>query len=93
MKKLLLSASLLLGLVPLLANAQEASAKGEVRRLDPKAGTVAIKADAIADLNLPAMTLVYQVDGSKLQGIKAGDTVRFTVKHEGNEYRITEIKK
>lgn len=75
------------------AQAQQASASGEVRRVDAAAGKVAIKQGAIADLQLPAMTLVYQVDPALLKGIQPGDKVSFTAKREGGKYIVTQIKK
>lgn len=96
MKKIL--AGLLVGLsvfgVATMSSAQdEASARGEVRRLDTTKGTVTIKHGAITDLNLPAMTLVYDVAPALLQGIEPGDQVRFKVRHENNKYQVIELKK
>ncbi len=75
------------------AVAQEASASGEVRRIDLQAGKVTIKHGAISDLDLPAMTLVYKCDPALLAGIKPGDKVRFTAKRENNQYVVTDISK
>jgi Cu/Ag efflux protein CusF len=75
------------------AIAQEASASGEVRRVDAEAGKVTIKHGAIADLQLPAMTLVYKADPALLADIKPGDKVKFTAKRENGQYVITAISK
>ena len=75
------------------ALAQEATGSGEVRRVDVAAGKITIKHGAIADLQLPAMTLVYRIDPALLQGIKPGDTVKFTAKREGGHYVVTQISK
>jgi Cu(I)/Ag(I) efflux system protein CusF len=75
------------------AQAQQASASGEVRRVDAAAGKVTIKHGAIADLQLPAMTLVYRADPALLAGMQPGDKVKFTAKREGGQYVITEISK
>lgn len=96
MRKLL--AALLMGLsmlgVSSVSSAQdEASSRGEVRRLDMNKGTVTIKHGAITDLNLPAMTLVYEVAPALLQGIEPGDQVRFKVRHDNNKYQVIELKK
>ncbi|NLJ51497.1 MAG: copper-binding protein [Alcaligenaceae bacterium] len=96
MRKLL--AALLMGLsmlgVTSVSSAQdEASSRGEVRRLDMNKGTVTIKHGAITDLNLPAMTLVYEVAPALLQGIEPGDQVRFKVRHDNNKYQVIELKK
>ncbi|CAM5183077.1 copper-binding protein [Oligella ureolytica] len=82
-----------LGLATVSSAQDEASARGEVRRLDVAKGTITIKHGAITDLNLPAMTLVYEADSALLQGIEPGDQVRFKVRHENNTYKVIELKK
>ncbi|AZW24309.1 copper-binding protein [Bordetella bronchiseptica] len=74
-----------------LAFAQQADATGEVRRVDAAAGKVSIKHDAISALDLPAMTLVYQIDPTLLAGIKPGDKVRFTATRKDGRYVVTAI--
>jgi Cu/Ag efflux protein CusF len=74
-----------------LAFAQQADASGEVRRVDPAAGKVTIKHDAIKQLDLPAMTLVYEADPALLANIKAGDKVRFTATRKDGKYVVTAI--
>lgn len=75
------------------AVAQEASASGEVRRIDAQAGKITIKHGAISDLELPAMTLVYRIDPALLGDIKPGDKVKFTAKRENSQYVVTKISK
>lgn len=76
-----------------LAFAQQADATGEVRRVDAAAGKVSIKHDAISALDLPAMTLVYQIDPALLAGIKPGDKVCFTATRKDGRYVVTAISK
>lgn len=76
-----------------VAQAQEASASGEVRRLDAEAGKITIKHGEISDLELPAMTLVYKIDPALLADIKPGDKVKFTAKRDGGDYVVTNISK
>lgn len=76
-----------------VAQAQEASASGEVRRLDAAAGKITIKHGEISDLELPAMTLVYKIDPALLANIKPGDKVKFTAKRDGGDYVVTKISK
>ena len=83
----------MLGVMSVSSAQDEASSRGEVRRLDMNKGTVTIKHGAITDLNLPAMTLVYEVAPALLQGIEPGDQVRFKVRHENNKYQVIELKK
>ncbi len=75
------------------AHAQQASASGEVRRVDQAGGKVTLKHDAISDLELPAMTLVYQADPALLAGIKPGDKVSFTAERKDGKYVVTKISK
>ena len=85
--------------VQVLAAEQQSSAKqdatatasGEVRRVDAAAGKVAIRHEAISDLELPAMTLVYQASPALLANIKPGDRVRFTATRQNGKYVVTEI--
>lgn len=73
--------------------AQSGSASGEVRRVDASSGKVTIKHGAISALDLPAMTLVYQVAPNLLGNIKPGDKVNFTATREKENYVVTQISK
>jgi len=75
------------------AQAQDASATGEVRRVDAVGGKVTLMHGAIADLQLPAMTLVYQAPPTLLQGLQPGDKVTFVARRQNNHYVITAISK
>lgn len=75
------------------AIAQEATASGEVRRIDAEAGKITIKHGAISDLQLPAMTLVYVIAPDLLVGVQPGDKVKFTAKRADDKYVITKISK
>jgi Cu/Ag efflux protein CusF len=78
---------------PGAAWAQQATATGEVRRVDAAGGTVTLKQGEIKELNLPAMTLVYQAAPALLQKVKAGDKVRFTATRQDGKYVVTAIEK
>lgn len=78
---------------PAAAWAQQASATGEVRRIDTAAGTITLKQGEIKDLNLPAMTLVYHAAPDLLQKVKAGDKVRFTATRQDGKYVVIAIDK
>lgn len=71
---------------------QQTTIKGEVRRIDLDKGKIAIKQDAVSDFKLPAMTLMYEVNKGLLNGVKAGDKVKFTATQQNNRYIINEIK-
>jgi len=76
-----------------VAQAQEASASGEVRRVDAAAGKITLKHGAIDALQLPAMTLVYKIDPALLAGINPGDKVKFTAQRTDGDYIVTKIEK
>ncbi len=96
MKKMLMAAVLGLASVltvgPVLAQ-NEASATGEVRRIQADKGKITIKHGPIADLKLPAMTLIYNINPGLLKDINPGDEVKFKALHQDNQYIITEIRK
>ncbi|GAA0779653.1 hypothetical protein GCM10009108_18270 [Castellaniella ginsengisoli] len=79
--------------VVLAAAPVQARASGEVVRVDAAAGKIAIRHGAIPKLDLPAMTLVYRVDPSRLAGIAVGDRVDFTAERAGGQYRLVELEK
>lgn len=75
------------------AVAQEATASGEVRRVNVPEEKVAIKHGKIPELDLSAMTLVYHIDRVLLVDIKPGDKVRFKARRDAGQYVIVEISK
>lgn len=88
-----LAASLALTAYTVPAIAQEATATGEVRRIDAEAGKITIKHGAISDLQLPAMTLVYNIAPALLAGVQPGDKIKFTAKRENQLYIIIKLSK
>lgn len=75
------------------AQAQEGSGSGEIRRIDAQAGKITIKHGAIASLDLPAITLVYQIDQTLLTGFQPGDKIKFTARRVNGEYVVVQISK
>lgn len=73
--------------------AQQATASGQVRRVNPSAGKITIMHGEIVELKLPAMTLVYLVEPGLIQEIQPGDQVTFTVVRRNGDYVIIEIRK
>jgi Cu/Ag efflux protein CusF len=69
-------------------------ADGEIRRIDPAAGTVLLKHGEIKSINMGAMTMGFKLkDASMASGLKAGDKVKFAVEQKGEELLITQIQK
>lgn len=57
-------------------------ADGEVRKIDMSAKKITLKHGEIKSLDMPPMTMVFQVkDPAMLEKVKVGDKVRFTVEN------------
>jgi Cu/Ag efflux protein CusF len=97
------AAALLLG-APILSGATTHSAghahvdapsltEGEVRRVDKEAKKLTIRHGPIVNLDMPAMTMVFQVaDAADLESIKAGDKIRFQAEKAAGAYMATRIE-
>jgi Cu/Ag efflux protein CusF len=69
-------------------------ADGEIRRVDKEARKLTIKHGPIPNLDMPAMTMVFQVkDAAMLDQVKAGDKVKFQADKVGGQYTVTKIEK
>src|SRR5690625_179641 len=75
------------------AQAREAQASGEVRRVNVQEGKITIRHGEIPDLQLPAMSLVYRAEPGLLTNIQPGDKITFSAKREGDHYVVTQISK
>ena len=81
-----------LALFSCAALAQSASADGEIRKIDAKAGRVIIKHGEWKGMNMQAMTMAFRVrDAAVLNGLKVADTVRFVIEKDGADYVVTAI--
>jgi Cu/Ag efflux protein CusF len=68
-------------------------ADGEVRRVDKAAGKLTLRHGAIKNLDMPPMTMVFQVrDKALLEGVKAGDKVRFRAESDKGAYIVTDLR-
>jgi len=76
------------------ASSQSADmAEGEVRRVDKDAKKITIKHGPLTKLDMPAMTMVFQVsDAAILDQVKTGDKIRFEAEKIGGGYRVTKIE-
>jgi Cu/Ag efflux protein CusF len=64
-----------------------------VRKVDKEAKKITIKHGPLADLDMPAMTMVFQVkDTALLEQAKAGDKVKFRAEKSGGGYVVTQIE-
>jgi Cu(I)/Ag(I) efflux system periplasmic protein CusF len=68
-------------------------ADGEVRKIDKDAGKLTIKHGEIKSLDMPPMTMVFQIkDKAMLDSVKAGDKIRFKAVNEGGKMLVTELQ-
>ena len=73
--------------------ASTAMAEGEVRKVDMENKKLTLKHGEIKSLDMPAMTMVFQVkDHSMLDKVKAGDKVRFTAEKLNGAITLTSIE-
>jgi Cu(I)/Ag(I) efflux system periplasmic protein CusF len=71
-----------------------AFADGEVRKVDKAAKKLTIKHGPITSIDMPAMTMAYQVkDPKMLEQVKAGDKIKFTAEKIGDAYTVTSIQR
>jgi len=77
-----------------VAQASAPLTDGEIRRVDKEAKKLTIKHGPIQNLDMPAMTMVFQVkDPAMLDQVKAGDKVKFQAEKAGGQYTVTNIQK
>lgn len=91
--KLIFAAILAAGATTSMGALAQAMADGEVRKVDKDNKKITLKHGEIKDLDMPAMTMVFQVaDASMLDKVKAGDKVQFRATKDGGKYTITAIQ-
>lgn len=74
--------------------AQTPLAQGEIRKVDKEAKKLTIRHGPIPSLDMPPMTMVFQVrDPALLEQVKAGDKVKFEAEKKGGAYIVTRIEK
>lgn len=92
MRKLLLSAALILSATAALA--QAAPVSGEVTKVDEAQGKITLKHAAIPNLDMDAMTMVFAAgDPAMLKSVKAGDKVTFEADRVNGRLTVTKIQK
>ena len=71
-----------------------AMAEGEVRTINKEAGKITLKHGEIKNLDMGAMTMVFQVtDRAMLDKVKEGDKVNFTAEKIRGQFTVTGIEK
>ena len=65
---------------------------GEIRKVDKDTKKVTIKHGEIKNLDMPAMTMVFQAkDAAMLETLKVGDKIRFKAVSEKGAFVIAEV--
>ena len=77
-----------------LAHAQATDlTEAEVRKVDKETRKITLKHGPIKNLDMPGMTMVFNVSDPKLlDKVQAGDKIRFAAVSEGGKYVVTEIQ-
>ena len=67
--------------------------RGEVRKIDLEAGKVTIKHEAIENLEMPGMTMVFKAGKPELlTSVKAGDTILFRAEKVAGAITVVDIQ-
>ena len=75
------------------AAAAAPQSEGEVRKVDLEQGKVTLRHGPLANLDMPAMTMVFTAaDPKLLEGLKQGDKVRFTADRKDGTFIVTAIE-
>ncbi len=65
----------------------------EVRKVDLDGSKITLKHGDIKNLEMPAMTMVFNVrDKAMLGQVKAGDKVQFKAVNEAGKFTVTDLK-
>lgn len=75
------------------ASAAAPQSDGEVRKIDKEQGKVTLRHGPLANLEMPAMTMVFKAaDPKLLDGLKEGDKVKFTAEKVNGAFTVTAIQ-
>lgn len=65
----------------------------EVRKVDPDTGKLTLRHEAIPNLDMPGMTMVFQVqDADVLATLKRGDAVRVMIDKLDGSYTVVQLQ-
>ena len=65
---------------------------GEVKKVDKEAGKMTIKHAPLANLDMPAMTMVFRVkDPAMLEKVKVGDKINFAADKVNGAITVTQL--
>ncbi len=71
----------------------QANTAAEIRKIDKAAGKITLKHEAIENLQMPPMTMVFRVENpSLLEPLKTGDKVKARIEQIEGSYTVTAIE-
>jgi Cu/Ag efflux protein CusF len=77
----------------LIAATDAPPSEGEIRKVDPDAKKITIKHNELKNLDMPAMTMVFQVrDPAMLEQVKPGDKVKFRADKVNGAFTVMEME-
>lgn len=72
---------------------EQVMTKGVITRLDEANGKIGIKHEAINNLKMPPMTMVFvAADPAQLKGLKVGDAIHFHAESLSGKLTVTAIQ-
>ncbi|WP_022962950.1 copper-binding protein [Halopseudomonas pelagia] len=96
MKKVMMMLLMACGLTAAsaMASTHEPMSEGELRKIDQAGQRVTLRHGPIDNLKMPPMTMVFKVENAAdLQGLAAGDKVRFRADKQNGNYVVTALEK
>ena len=95
MKKLLTTTVLALASITAMAQtATKDTTEAEVRKVDKEAKKVTLKHGPLKNLDMPGMTMVFQVkDAAMLDKLAVGDKIKVNVEQQQGAFVVTAIEK
>ena len=87
-------AALVLGTPIAVAAGETPMVNGEVTKIDESAGKITIKHDAIPNLEMEAMTMVFKAgEGVAVKDVKPGDKIKFQAEKVNGQITVTKVEK
>lgn len=78
---------------PAAAAAADAYSEGTVKKVDSAQGKLTISHGPLANLDMPAMTMVFRAaDPAMLDKVKTGDKIRFVADRVGGVFTVTALE-
>ena len=95
MKRLLTATVLALASITTMAQtAVKDTTEAEVRKVDKEAKKVTLKHGPLKNLDMPGMTMVFQVkDAAMLDKLAVGDKIKVNVEQQQGAFVVTAIEK